>query len=309
VVPISVPKGYNSIASRFDDTLTKLRAFEPLSPSVLLELGLEKAPEAICFLDADIMIRKNMDDVFDIPLPGNDWIAAHHACICNIDNDPWAPKEWKKENCAVTPLRHPEALEGIVPNTTAEMERVRLDEEKQQTYRLLNSGVFVCRPTQELWERMEKFRVEDPRVKDFAFPDQNFLDVFFRDRWVSLGWQWNAVKTHRYWHSEVWRDEEIRALHYIVDKPWAKRIGKDGVAGYLGRDGTTHSWWWDEYGDWELRVEKREKGNEVLECVSRYAAKPLGEGLVDIVKPKSQEMEKVEGKVIVEVAPAGKLPT
>lgn len=277
VEPILLPKDYsNSIASRFDDTLTKLRAFEPLSsPSVFKTLKLEKAPETLCFLDADIMIFRNLDDIFNIPLPGNDWIAAHHACICNVDKDPWAPPEWKKENCPTTLMKHPEALKGMVPTTTSELKD--LDSEKQETYRLLNSGVFLCRPSQPLWERIEKFRKEDPRVKDFAFPDQNFLDVFFRDRWVSIGWQYNAKKTHRYWHSEAWRDEEVRALHYIVDKPWAKRIGEDGVAGYLGRDGVTHGWWWEEFGRWEGWIEGQEKGKEVLKCVREHVAKPKGE--------------------------------
>ena len=52
-----------------------------------------------------------------------------------------------------------------------------------------------------------------------------------------MGWQYNALKTMRYWHENLWRDGEVRALHYIVDKPWERRIASDGVAGHLGRDG------------------------------------------------------------------------
>jgi hypothetical protein len=32
-------------------------------------------------------------------------------------------------------------------------------------------------------------------------------------------------------------DGEVRNLHYIVDKPWSRRIGSDGIAGHLGKDG------------------------------------------------------------------------
>ena len=54
----------------------------------------------------------------------------------------------------------------------------------------------------------------------------------------------------RYWHENIWRDEEVRALHYIVDKPWQRRIARDGIAGHLGRDGVTHGWWWDIWEEW-----------------------------------------------------------
>lgn len=77
----------------------------------------------------------------------------------------------------------------------------------------------MCTPSHELWKRIDEFRVSDPRVKNFTFPDQNFLDAFFEGKWVPFGWQYNAFKTHRYWHPEAWRDGEVRALHYIVDKP------------------------------------------------------------------------------------------
>lgn len=263
VQPISLPKDLKPVAGRFDDTLTKLRAFEPMDDShTLAALQLHQTPEAVCFLDADIMIFKNPDNIFDIPRPGPDWILAHHACVCNVDNDPWAPPEWNVENCPCTPLVHPSALKAPVPQAKTPGQEI--------TYQLLNSGVFVCTPTREVWERIDNFRLTDPRVATFTFPDQNFMDVFFKDRWLPLGWQYNAMKTHRYWHSAAWRDDEVVALHYIVDKPWQKRGGQ----GYLGRDGVTHSWWWKEFdvwaGDMEGRKEMGEKARNVLEVVKSY---------------------------------------
>lgn len=58
----------------------------------------------------------------------------------------------------------------------------------------------------------------------------------------------------------------MRGLHYIVDKPWSKRVGADGVAGYKGNDGVTHGWWWDAYGKWE--EERKQAGEmEILKLV------------------------------------------
>jgi len=64
----------------------------------------------------------------------------------------------------------------------------------------------------------------------------------------------------------------VVCLHYIVDKPWIKRVGKDGIAGYRGCDGETHQWWWNEYGQWE----RERKGAEVVELVRRLVAKQDG---------------------------------
>ncbi|KAJ9628631.1 hypothetical protein H2203_002533 [Taxawa tesnikishii (nom. ined.)] len=246
----------NLIAERFNDTWTKLRVFE------LFKLDYTK----MCYLDADMILTKNMDHVFDKQLPGKDWIAANHACVCNLDKDPWAPEDWTKENCAYTAVSHPDALEHPTPVTP----------ESRPTYHLLNSGMFLFHPSKELWDQMLEFFNTTPLLGEFKFPDQDFLAEFFKNRWMSVGWQFNALKTMRYWHENIWRDNEVVCLHYIVDKPWAKRVGEDGVAGYLGRDGVTHTWWWEDYGEWRTQREK-EGNKEVLDIVKNHAAKPIGE--------------------------------
>lgn len=247
----------NHIAARFEDTWTKLRVFE------LVDY------ERLVFLDADMMVFRNMDELFDVPLPGPGWLGANHACVCNLDRDSWAPADWTRENCAYTGLRHPDALSAPCPAPKRG--------EGRRTHHLLNSGMFVFSPSADLWADMLAFLDTTPLLKTFMFPDQDFLTEFFRGRWLSLGWQYNALKTMRYWHADMWRDDEVRNLHYIVDKPWSCRVGDDGVAGYLGRDGETHRWWWDEYERWEkARVEGNEE--EILALMRANVARPVENG-------------------------------
>ena len=40
-----------------------------------------------------MLVRRNMDELFSLQLPP-DWIAANHACVCNLDRQPWAPEDW-----------------------------------------------------------------------------------------------------------------------------------------------------------------------------------------------------------------------
>ncbi|KAI9844352.1 MAG: hypothetical protein M1837_005656 [Sclerophora amabilis] len=253
VDPLVPQQKVNVVAQRFEDTWTKLRVFS------LLEY------DKIIFLDADILIMGEMDPMFEITLTGKDWLGANQACVCNIDRDAWAPPEWSKENCAWSSQEHPAALaQGPL-----------ITPESPPTYHLMNSGVFIFHPSASMWERIQTFLNTTPLLSTFTFPDQHFLDEFFRNKWVSIPWQWNATKTRRYWHENIWRDEEVRALHYIVDKPWENRIGRDGVAGYKGRDGVTHKWWWNAFDEWE--AEKENNGEDTsLKLVREHVAKPIG---------------------------------
>lgn len=44
-------------------------------------------------LDSDMLVLRNMDELFDMDLPF-DFIAANHACVCNYAKDPWADADW-----------------------------------------------------------------------------------------------------------------------------------------------------------------------------------------------------------------------
>lgn len=216
------------VAERFLDTWTKLRAFE------LFRLGYSRT----VFLDADMAVFRNPDSIFDLRLPDRTWLAANHACVCNLDNDAWAPSSWHKGNCAYTPLTNPE--ETALPFTPA----------SRPTYRLLNGGMFLFYPSEDLWNRMmEVFNTSD-RLKGYQFPDQDFLADFFGFKWSPVSWKYNALKTMRYWHPRIWSDDDVAVVHYIVDKPWDRHLSDEGVGGHLGRDGETHRWWWNLFNDW-----------------------------------------------------------
>ena len=62
----------------------------------------------------------------------------------------------------------------------------------------------------------------------------------------------------------------MKGLHYIVDKPWDKRVASDGIGGHLGRDGETHTWWWNVWHEWRSQRE-----GELLQIVDELIAKPL----------------------------------
>jgi len=250
------------IAARFADTWTKLRVFsKPLHKY-----------DKVCYLDADMMIfNQNMDVVFDAArLPNDMSLAGCQICCCNLENDAWAPADWTPENCPYANLKHPESLTRSTPVP-------KRGSGGKETYTGLNGGMFVFKPSKALWDEMLENFDNNDHLGDMKFPDQDFLREFFEDRWVSMPWRFNALKTWRYWHQNIWHDTSVVCLHYIVDKPWASRVADDGTAGYKGNDGETHKWWWAEYERWVMT--RREEGEmELLEIVSKHVIRPREQG-------------------------------
>ncbi|KAK5175971.1 hypothetical protein LTR44_011467 [Exophiala sp. CCFEE 6388] len=269
LLPRKDQENTGSVAERFKDTFTKLRAFE------LYKLGFTR----VGFLDADMAVFNNPDELLESKLPGRDWLGANHACVCNLDHDSWAPTEWHKGNCAYTPLNNPD--EVAEPMTTG----------SRPTYHLLNSGMLLFYPSEELWHKMLDYFNTSDRLKTYQFPDQDFLADFYRDKWYPLSWKYNALKTMRYWHPRIWSDEKLVVLHYIVDKPWERQVSQDGIAGHLGRDGETHQWWWNIYHDWRKQREDSQKSPLALGIMNKLV--DIKEPFTDLI-PLPQEVGKPE---------------
>jgi inositol 3-alpha-galactosyltransferase len=247
LLPRKDQENTGSVAERFKDTFTKLRAFE------VYKLGYQRA----VFLDADMAIFRNPDDIFETKLPGPDWLGSTSACVCNLDHDAWAPTEWHKGNCAYTPLTGPDDVPAAITSNS------------RPTYHLLNGGMLLFYPHEELWNRMLDYFNSSDQLKHYQFPDQDFLADFYRNKWHPLSWKYNALKTMRYWHPRMWSDEKVVVLHYIVDKPWERKVSSDGIAGHLGRDGATHQWWWDIYEQWRASRESHQPKSLVLQAMDR----------------------------------------
>src|SRR5262249_38225830 len=98
----------------------------------------------------------------------------------------------------------------------------------RRTYTLLNSGTVVLTPSKELMETIEMHLLTSPNVSKYSFPDQDLLADVFHGKWKALPYCYNALKTLRVIHPGLWRDEEIRCLHYIfADKPWHTKVEYD----------------------------------------------------------------------------------
>jgi alpha-N-acetylglucosamine transferase len=216
-------KDYTLHDPRFVDTWTKLSVF-----------GLP-GYDRIVLLDADMIVRKNMDELMDLPLDdaslkgeGDRVFGASHACACNPLKKSHYPKSWVPENCAFT-SQHSDPVKAqteAAPSTTG--------------VSMLNSGLLVVIPSQAVYEKIQTAMLDDG-IANYNFPDQELLSVAFKGRWAPVPYVYNALKTLRSQavHGAIWRDDEVKNVHYILSpKPWDNKARGDSAE-------ETWHWWWD----------------------------------------------------------------
>jgi lipopolysaccharide biosynthesis glycosyltransferase len=164
------------------------------------------------------------------------------------------------ENCAHTSVSHPGGLKSPPPITG------------RRTYTLLNSGTVVLNPSQALMQSIESHLSTSPNVARYSFPDQDLLADVFQGKWKSLPYCYNALKTLRVIHANLWRDEEIRCLHYILpDKPWHTRVGDKEMSGEYDE---LHMWWWEKFDQLGTEMQRTDETGWKL-LLQNVDTKPL----------------------------------
>lgn len=98
-----------------------------------------------------------------------------------------------------------------------------------------NGGLQVVNPSKNLYDLILE-RMSSGAIESYEFADQSLLGDLFSGRWVVLPYTYNALKTLRDIHSPIWRDNEVKNIHYILSpKPWDETPGDESQE--------THKWW------------------------------------------------------------------
>ncbi|RYO93156.1 hypothetical protein DL766_005691 [Monosporascus sp. MC13-8B] len=190
--------------------------------------------ERVVLLDSDQIILQNIDDMMTMDIPDG-WIVSTHACTCNPRKVPHYPKDWIPENCAYTAANQETGepapiVEGLSP----------------ENHHLLNSGTVALRPSRAQADALMRALDEHPGVPYMRFFDQDLLAAVYRGRWRPLPYTYNALKPMRACHARMWRDADVKILHYILDKPWRSRAFDEADPVQA-----THRLWWDEFAEVE----------------------------------------------------------
>ncbi|KAK3296666.1 nucleotide-diphospho-sugar transferase [Chaetomium fimeti] len=188
--------------------------------------------ERIVLLDSDQIILQNIDDMMTMDLPSG-FIAAAHACTCNPRKVAHYSKDWIPENC------------GFAAADKETGEPGPITEQSPKNHHLLNSGTVILQPSKAAYDALIDAMNTHPDVPKMMFFDQDLLAIVYRNKWKPLPYTYNALKPMRSCHSDLWKDNDVKILHYILAKPWKSRTYGDDVIE------STHKLWWDYYAEVE----------------------------------------------------------
>lgn len=211
-LPAEVAATTNYAFARFADAWVKMRAWE-----VGHDLGLGK----VCWLDADMLVLRNMDDIFAFLKTDRDVFAACPACVCNPKRVPTYPAWWNPENCRFTHLVRSMSPGGESSSSAPHR-------------RYFNGGLLLFRPS-----RAELAEIEAGIIKGkdafpgYSFAEQDFLNDYYSDTWIELPFHYNALKTLMVAHSPLWELPKVRNIHYILEKPWDEPLPQTCTADCL----------------------------------------------------------------------------
>lgn len=181
-------------SAQFGEVWTKLRAWQLT--------GCER----VVFLDADMLVLQNMDELFTLDL-GDNLLAACHACRCNPNKIPSYPAHWQPENCHYTWQDRGEPAPASLDN-------------------YLNGGFLVLSPDDSVFEQLADRIAAIDDLKAYPFSEQDLLNEAFAGRWQPLPYIYNALKTLPFQHSGMWNERDVKNLHYILAKPWKRDLSQ-----------------------------------------------------------------------------------
>jgi len=179
-------------SAQFGEVWSKLRAWELT--------GCER----VVFLDADMLVLRNMDELFTLDM-GDYALTACHACRCNPNQIASYPASWQPENCHYT-----------------WQERHQLPPPELDRY--LNGGFLVLKPDMTVFQQLQDKVAAIDDLRRYPFSEQDLLNEVFAGRWLPLSYIYNALKTLPFQHPQMWQSQEVKNLHYILTKPWKRDL-------------------------------------------------------------------------------------
>ncbi|CAL9003204.1 unnamed protein product [Prunus brigantina] len=155
------------------------------------------------YLDGDIQVFQNIDHLFDYP---DGYFYAVMDCFCE--------KTWSSS---------PQYKIGYCQQCPDKVQWVPELGPRPPLY--FNAGMFVYEPSLPVYHDLLRTLQVSPTT---SFAEQDFLNVFFRDKYKPIPSNYNLVLAMLWRHPENIQLDQVKVVHYCADgsKPW-RYTGKE----------------------------------------------------------------------------------
>lgn len=183
--------------------------------------------EKMIYLDGDIQVYQNIDHLFDLP---NGYFYAVMDCFCEPS---WSKTpQYKIGYCQQCPdkVQWPAEL-GPLPSL------------------YFNAGFFVYEPSiAACRDLLDTLKITPPT----SFAEQDFLNMYFKDKFKPLPIDYNLVLAFLWRHPEKVDLNKVKVVHYCAagSKPWRytgkeENMDREDIKMLVKK-------WWDVYNDSSL---------------------------------------------------------
>ncbi|KAK2403283.1 galactinol synthase [Trifolium repens] len=198
--------------------------------------------DKMIYLDGDIQVFQNIDHLFDLP---NNYFYAVMDCFCEAS--------W----------RHTKQYEiGYCQQCPDKVQWPTNFGPKPPLY--FNAGMFVYEPNMTTYhDLLQKLQVTKPT----SFAEQDFLNMYFKDKYKPIPNVYNLVLAMLWRHPENVELEKVKVVHYCAagSKPWRYT----GVEENMQRKDIKMlvKKWWDVYEDESLDYKEPINANKLTSAI------------------------------------------
>ncbi|KAL3154901.1 glycosyltransferase 8 [Trebouxia sp. C0009 RCD-2024] len=136
--------------------------------------------DRIVYLDADMAVKANLDELFDLP---QGFYAVSDCTAGRVSKQ-------EQDNCPFSGCS-----------------------------RYFNAGMLCLNPSQEVFQKFQNLLALG-KIRTSGFAEQDFLNNYYKDSWQELPYIFNGQKRIKYHHPSVWCWEDVAVVHYVDAKPW-----------------------------------------------------------------------------------------
>ncbi|CAG8792340.1 15476_t:CDS:2, partial [Dentiscutata erythropus] len=115
-----------------------------------------------------------------------------------------------------------------------------------------NTRLIILHPSKSKFNKIYDCIINYENSDKLIFLEQDLLNEIYKRNWIGLPYIYNALKPLCKYYSLIWLDNDLKNVHYIINKLWKENFNNVREMRMDERRDILNNWWWKVYQDEEL---------------------------------------------------------